>query len=65
VLRGTPSSAGFSVFHFGGARLLAVDSINRPADHMLARRLIAAGTPVTRAQAGDPAFDLKSLLAAS
>ena len=65
VLRGAPSSAGFSVFHFGGTRLLAVDSINRPADHMLARRLIAAGTPVTRAQAGDPAFDLKSLLAAS
>ena len=64
VLRGSPSAAGFSVFYFAGERLLAVDSINRPADHMLARRLIAAGVRVTRAQAADTGFDLKTLLTA-
>lgn len=64
VLRGAPSSAGFSVYYFGSGRLVAVDSINRPADHMLARRLLAAEVVVTPEQAGDPAFDLKSLLAA-
>lgn len=61
VLRGTPSAAGFSVFHFAGERLLAVDSVNRPADHMLARRLLAARTPLTRSQAADTTLDLKTL----
>jgi 3-phenylpropionate/trans-cinnamate dioxygenase ferredoxin reductase subunit len=65
VLRGTPSNAGFSVYHFAGERLVAVDSVNRPADHMLARRLLAAGTPVSRVQAADTAFELKTLLGAA
>jgi 3-phenylpropionate/trans-cinnamate dioxygenase ferredoxin reductase subunit len=64
VLRGEPSTAGFSVFHFAGERLLAVDSVNRPADHMLARRLLAAGSPPTRDQAADLTLDLKTLLSA-
>lgn len=64
VLRGAPSPAGFSVFYFAAGRLIAVDSLNRPADHMLARRLIAADITVTPAQASEPSFDLKSLLAA-
>ena len=64
VLRGEPTPAGFSVYYFKAGRLLAVDSLNRPADHMLARRLLLAGTAITPAQAGDPACDLKSLLAA-
>jgi 3-phenylpropionate/trans-cinnamate dioxygenase ferredoxin reductase subunit len=42
-----------------------VDSINRPADHMLSRRLIAGAVPVTQAQAADVAFDLKTLLTAN
>ena len=64
VLRGAPSPAGFSVFYFAHKRLVAVDSLNKPGDHMVARRLIAAGIAVTPAQAGDPSFDLKSLLTA-
>jgi 3-phenylpropionate/trans-cinnamate dioxygenase ferredoxin reductase subunit len=64
VLRGEPSTAGFSIFHFTGERLLAVDSVNRPADHMLARRLLAAHTPLTREQAADLTLDLKTLLSA-
>jgi len=63
VLRGAPGAGGFSVFYFTAGRLIAVDSLNKPADHMLARRLLAADAPVTPAQAGDPSFDLKSLLA--
>lgn len=64
VLRGTPGPTGFSVFYFTAGRLVAVHSLNRPADHMLARRLLTSDTPVTAAQAGDPAFDLKRLLTA-
>ncbi len=42
ILSGNPDGNAFSVFHFKGDRLVAVDSINRPADHMIARRLLAA-----------------------
>jgi 3-phenylpropionate/trans-cinnamate dioxygenase ferredoxin reductase subunit len=42
VVRGDPATRSFSVFYFDGPRLIAVDSINRPRDHMLARRFIGA-----------------------
>jgi len=50
------------VFYFANDRLIAVDSINRPADHMAARKLLAANARLTPEQAGDESFDLKSLL---
>jgi 3-phenylpropionate/trans-cinnamate dioxygenase ferredoxin reductase subunit len=63
VMRGDPGSRKFSVFYFKDGKLRAADSINRPADHMLARKLLAAKTPVTPEQAEDEGFDLKRLLA--
>ncbi len=62
VLRGEPGSGKFSVFYFKGEHLIAVDSINRPGDHLAARKLLAAGVILTPAQAADAGFDLKSLL---
>ena len=62
VVRGALEDGKFSVFYFAGERVVAVDSINRPAEHMAARRLLAAGGTVSRAQAADVAIDLKSLL---
>jgi 3-phenylpropionate/trans-cinnamate dioxygenase ferredoxin reductase component len=63
VLRGTVESRKFSVFYFDGAdRLAAVDSINRPGDHIVARKMLAARTALTAEQAADETFDLKSLL---
>ena len=62
VLRGDPSAASCSVFLFCSGALVCVESLNRPADHMLARRLLAANASLTPAQAADPSFDLKSLL---
>ncbi|HEV2541272.1 MAG TPA: FAD-dependent oxidoreductase [Methylobacterium sp.] len=53
--------AGFSVFRFRGDALSAVESIDRPADHMAARRLLASGKVLTPEQATDPSFDLKAL----
>lgn len=41
------------------ASLLAVDSVNRPAEHLLARRLIAAVAAVPFEDAADPASDLR------
>lgn len=37
---GDPSSGSFYVAYLGGGRLLAVDSINHPRSHMMARRAI-------------------------
>lgn len=62
VLRGVPGDGSFSAFYFAGERVIAVDSINRPAEHMAARKLIAAGGRCTKAQVADLATDLKSIL---
>ncbi|TDR90098.1 NAD(P)/FAD-dependent oxidoreductase [Enterovirga rhinocerotis] len=60
IIRGDPASGAFSVFCYEGERLLGVESVNRPADHMIARRLLAAGLGVTREEAADPGLDLKA-----
>lgn len=59
VQRGDPATRAFSVFGFRGDRLAAVESVNRPADHMSARRILGGGLVLTPAQAADPGFDLK------
>ena len=61
VTRGDPESGAFSVFGYAGDRLAVVESINKPADHMLARRLIDAGISPSADDAADPSFDLKRL----
>lgn len=63
VTRGDPSQAGkggFSVFRFRGGALVCVESVNRPLDHVLARRLLAGGIGLAPEQAADPGFDLKA-----
>jgi len=62
VMRGDPADGKFSVFVYRGDQLIAVESLNAPADHMVARRLLAAGINVTKEQAADPAADLKSMI---
>lgn len=42
IISGNPEDNAFSIYHFKGDRLVAVDSVNRPADHMVARKLMAA-----------------------
>lgn len=65
VMRGDPQSRSFSVFGFRGAELAAVESVNRGADHMAARRILAARTPLSPAQAADPQFDLRRITTAA
>jgi 3-phenylpropionate/trans-cinnamate dioxygenase ferredoxin reductase component len=57
------SGAPFSIYQFQAGRLLAVDSINAPKDHMQARKLLQAGVSPTLDQAADLGFDLNTLLA--
>ncbi|MCS0500935.1 NAD(P)/FAD-dependent oxidoreductase [Ancylobacter mangrovi] len=63
VLRGDPASRRFSVFRFHERRLTAIESVNRAADHMLGRRLLAGRPSLTPEEAADESFELKSLLA--
>jgi 3-phenylpropionate/trans-cinnamate dioxygenase ferredoxin reductase subunit len=56
---GDPATGRFSVCCFRDGRLVAVESLNRPADHMAARRLLAAGRSPEPGQLRDPAFCLK------
>jgi len=58
AVRGAVGTAGFSVFYFRDGRLVGADSVNRPAEHMACRRLLAQGTLLTAAEAADPDFDL-------
>jgi 3-phenylpropionate/trans-cinnamate dioxygenase ferredoxin reductase subunit len=62
VLRGRPADGAFSVFHYAGDRLVAIDSINRAGDHMVGRRFLAAGLSPAPEIVADEGADLKALL---
>jgi 3-phenylpropionate/trans-cinnamate dioxygenase ferredoxin reductase subunit len=62
VVRGDPSSRSFSAYRFRDGALAAVESVRRPTDHMLAKRLLGAHVPVSPEQLRDPDVDLKALL---
>jgi 3-phenylpropionate/trans-cinnamate dioxygenase ferredoxin reductase subunit len=61
VLSGDRDGDRFSVFHFSGSRLVAIDSVNSPAEHMLGRRMLAAGFNPTKEAARGGAAALKKV----
>jgi 3-phenylpropionate/trans-cinnamate dioxygenase ferredoxin reductase subunit len=63
--RGDLAKPAFSAYYFHGRRLIAVDSLSRIGDHMLARKLLDAGISPTPEQVADAGFDLGSLLKAA
>lgn len=60
VLRGDPADRNFSVFCFRGGRLIGVESVNRTADHVIARRLLAGDPELSPEQAADESYDLRA-----
>jgi 3-phenylpropionate/trans-cinnamate dioxygenase ferredoxin reductase subunit len=60
VLRGHPESGAFSVFCYRDGALVGIESINRPADHAHARRILSASREVTPDHAADESFDLRA-----
>jgi 3-phenylpropionate/trans-cinnamate dioxygenase ferredoxin reductase subunit len=60
VLRGDPANRSFSVFCFRGKRLIGVESVNRTADHVIARRLLAGDPLLSPEQAADQGYDLRA-----
>jgi len=63
VTRGDTAKPAFSAFYYRAGRLIAVDSLSRIPDHMVARKLLDRGRSPTPEQAADPNFDLHGLLA--
>ena len=61
VVVGDQEKPAFSVFCFRNGQLVAVESVNRPADHMAARRLLATRQIILRREVG-AGFDLKERL---
>ncbi len=62
VLRGSLAEHQFSLFYYRGEDLIAVDSINRPADHLFSRKLLNQKICLSKSDADDENFDFKSLL---
>lgn len=65
VLLGSAQSRQLSVLCFRAGRLIAVESVNRPLDHMASRKILARGPSLTPAQAAEPGFELKAYEAAT
>ena len=61
VLRGAPGENRFSVFHYKNGDLIAIDSVNRPADHVLGRHMLKEGFSPAPAMAADESVNLKAL----
>jgi 3-phenylpropionate/trans-cinnamate dioxygenase ferredoxin reductase subunit len=61
VTRGNAEARKLSVFYFRNGKLIAVDSINRPVDHMIGRKLIASGASLSPEEAADESVDLKRI----
>ncbi len=62
IVRGDVAKPAFSAFYLRTGRLIAVDSLNRISDHMLAKRLLDNDLSPTAEQIADTAFDLHSLI---
>lgn len=65
ITRDGPKPGAAAHFYFEGDKFLAVDAMNDPVSYNVAKRLLAAGRPLPKAVAADPASDLKALLAPS
>ena len=58
VLRGDPASGKFSVLRYRGDRLVAAETVNQPAEHLMIRKIMAAGAPLPRSAAADTSVKL-------
>jgi 3-phenylpropionate/trans-cinnamate dioxygenase ferredoxin reductase subunit len=63
IVRGDVAGGRFSILHFKGDKLHAVEAINQPRDYIVGRKLLEKGLSPSFDQAEDTKFELKSLLA--
>ncbi len=60
VAIGDAEAKQLSVLCYRAGQLVAVESVNRPADHMAARKILARPGAPSAAQAREPGFELKA-----
>ncbi|MEU2733268.1 NAD(P)/FAD-dependent oxidoreductase [Streptomyces griseoviridis] len=66
VVAGSPAEGRFTVFCFRAGRLVGAESVNRSADHLITRRLLAAGgAGPAPDDVARPGFDLRRHLSPS
>lgn len=65
VTHGDVLARQITVLCFRGEELLAIETCNRPGDHMVARKILARAPVLTPAVASAPDFDLKAWEAAN
>lgn len=65
VRREGAQPGSFSWFHYHQDRLCCVESVNAPADHMLARKMLGMGLSPAPHRVTDPAQPLRALLPAA
>ena len=61
VTRGDMQANRFSLFYLREGAVAAAHSVNRPAEHMLSRKLIARRARIDQQRLQDESFDLKTL----
>ncbi|RZO10672.1 pyridine nucleotide-disulfide oxidoreductase [Pseudomonas moorei] len=59
VIRGSLRDRKFSVYYFRDETLVAVDSVNSPQDHMMARKVLGKRLSPSAQQIASESFDLK------
>lgn len=62
AFRGDLSANKFSIFYYKNEKLVAADSLNRPADHLAARKLLQAGATLSKEQVQDIDYKLTDAL---
>jgi 3-phenylpropionate/trans-cinnamate dioxygenase ferredoxin reductase component len=62
ITRGDLQKPAFSAYYYCAGQLIAVDSLSRPQDHMVARKLLDGRVSPLPEQVADATFALQSLL---
>jgi 3-phenylpropionate/trans-cinnamate dioxygenase ferredoxin reductase subunit len=62
VTRGNPADHKFSAFYYRQGQLVAIDSLNQPAEHLTGRKLLDRGLSPSSRQVADTGFSLNELL---
>lgn len=62
IVRGRMDARSFSAFYLQGARVLAVDVVNRPADFLLAKRMLAKPVEADADRLPDETVPLNAIL---
>ena len=64
AIRGSMDARAFTVFYMQGGAVIAADAVNRPAEFMLARKLVTGRVRAQASALTDPATELKGLVPA-